>query len=49
MPTLFRFFAIIAVLAGLGFAGMVALVTFVDPEPRDMTIPIAQDRLQPRR
>ena len=37
MPTLFRFIAFLAVLAGLVFGGMVALVTFVEPQPREMS------------
>ena len=38
MPTLFRFLVVVAVLAGLGFAAMFALATFVEPEPREMTV-----------
>lgn len=48
MPTLFRFLFIIAVLAGLAFAAMFALATFVDPEPRDMTVTIPSSRLPAR-
>ena len=36
MPSLFRFLLIIAVLAGLGWGGMMALVAFVEPEQREM-------------
>ncbi len=46
MPTLFRFLFILAVLAGMTYAGMVALVTFVEPTPREMTIRIPKAKFQ---
>ncbi|MFC6788536.1 histidine kinase [Methylobacterium komagatae] len=49
MPTLFRFFATIAIIAGLAFAGMFALATFVQPTPREMTVSIPASKLQPPR
>lgn len=49
VPTLFRFFATIAILAGLVFAGMFALATFVKPTPREMTVSIPASKLQPPR
>ena len=48
MPTLFRFLAFIAVIAGLGFAAMFALATFVQPEPREITVSIPSARLPSR-
>ncbi|MBN9443247.1 MAG: histidine kinase [Bosea sp. (in: a-proteobacteria)] len=48
MPTLFRFLFFIAVIAGLIFAGMVALVTFVQPEKREMIEIVPPAKLQPR-
>jgi hypothetical protein len=48
MPTLFRFLLVIAVLGGLVYAAMFALATFVQPEPREMTVTIPNSRLQPR-
>ena len=48
VPTLFRFLAVIAVLAGLVFAAMFALATFVEPESRDMSFTIPYNRLQPK-
>lgn len=45
MPSLIRFLVIAAVLAGLVYGGMIALVTFVEPQPREMTQPIAPARL----
>lgn len=47
MPTLFRFLAILAVLAGLAFAAMFALATFVEPTPREMSVTIPASKLQP--
>ncbi|GJE29360.1 histidine kinase [Methylobacterium organophilum] len=47
MPTLFRFLATIAILAGLVFAGMFALATFVTPTPREMSVTIPASKLQP--
>lgn len=37
MPSLFRFLLIVAVLAGLVWGGMQALVSFVEPQQRDMS------------
>ncbi|AOG03738.1 MAG: histidine kinase [Bosea sp. (in: a-proteobacteria)] len=48
MPTLFRFVAFLALLGGLVFGGMVALVTFVKPEPREMIEVVPPARLQPK-
>ena len=47
MPTLFRFLAVLAVIAGAIYGGMVALVTFVEPQPRDVTIRIPSERINP--
>ncbi|WP_262298513.1 histidine kinase [Microvirga sesbaniae] len=44
MPTLFRFLLVVAILAGLGFAAMFALATFVDPNPREITVPVPTSR-----
>ncbi|AOO79389.1 histidine kinase [Bosea vaviloviae] len=48
MPTLFRFVAFLAILGGLVFGGMVALVTFVQPEPREIIEIVPPAKLQPR-
>ena len=48
VPTLFRFLAVIAVLAGLVFAAMFALATFVEPQSRDMSSTIPLNRLPPK-
>lgn len=41
LPSLLRFLTIVAILAGLVYGGMLALVAFVEPEQREMiqTIP----------
>ena len=45
MPSLIRFLIIIGVLAGLVYGAMIALVTFVEPQPREMTQSIPPARL----
>jgi hypothetical protein len=45
VPSLIRFLVIIGILAGLAYAGMIALVTFVEPQPREMTQAIPPGRL----
>jgi hypothetical protein len=37
MPTLFRLLISLLFLAGLAYAGMFALVTFVEPEPKEVS------------
>lgn len=48
MPTLFRFLFVIAVIAGLVFGGMLALVGWVKPEQREMVEIVPPARLQPK-
>lgn len=45
MPTLLRFLVVVAVLAGIAFAGMFALATLVEPQPREMTVTVPNSRL----
>lgn len=45
MPTLFRLLITLLFLAGLVYAGMIALVAFVQPTPREVTIRIPQREL----
>jgi len=47
--SLLRFLVVLAILAGIGFAAIWALATFVEPTPREMTITIPKDRLPPGR
>jgi hypothetical protein len=44
MPTLFKFLGFLAVIGGLAFGGMVALVAFVEPVPREMVEVIPPSR-----
>jgi hypothetical protein len=48
VPTLFRFLAVVAILAGLAFAAMFALATFVEPTPREISVTIPNAKLQPK-
>ena len=41
MPTLFRLLASIAVLVALVYGAMLAMVTFLQPQPREITQTIA--------
>jgi hypothetical protein len=45
MPSLIRFFAVVAILAGLVFAGLWSLDNRVKPQPREMTVTIPPDRI----
>ena len=45
MPSIIRFFMIIGILAALVYGGMYALVTFVEPNPREMTVRIPSERI----
>jgi hypothetical protein len=45
MPSLIRFAALLALLAIIGYAGMYALVTLVEPTPREFVVAIPQDRM----
>ncbi|MEL6946014.1 MAG: histidine kinase [Pseudomonadota bacterium] len=47
MPSLFRFLFICAILAGIAYAGMFALATMVEPEPREMRVKIPSERINP--
>jgi hypothetical protein len=48
MPTLFRFLFVCAVIAGSIYGTMVALVTFVEPTEREVTIRIPSERVNPQ-
>jgi hypothetical protein len=48
VPSLFRFLLVVAVLAGIVWGGMIALVTFVEPVPREMTQTIPAQKLNSR-
>ena len=44
VPSLFRFLLVIAILAGLVYSGMLALVAFVKVQPREMTQTVPASR-----
>lgn len=46
VPSLFRFLMIVGILAGLVYGGMYALVAFVKPEPREITVRVPLEKLQ---
>lgn len=48
MPTLFRFLFVVALLGGLAYAGMWALATFIEPQPREISVTIPASKLPPR-
>jgi hypothetical protein len=41
VPTLFRFLAIVALLVVVGFAAIWTLATFVQPTPREISVPVS--------
>jgi hypothetical protein len=45
VPTLFRFLFVVGVLAALVYGAMLALVTFVQPQPREMTQTVPASKL----
>ncbi len=49
MPSLFRFLAVVAIIAGVVYGGMLALAVLVQPQPREITVTIPQDRFSKQR
>jgi hypothetical protein len=47
MPTLIRLLVVLGLIAGVIYGGMIALVVLVEPNPREMTVRIPNERLQP--
>jgi hypothetical protein len=45
VPSLIRFLVTLGVVGALGYGAMLALVTFVTPQPREMTQTISPARL----
>jgi hypothetical protein len=44
MPSLFRFLHAIGIIGGLGYGVIFALATFVNPQPREITVTVPPDR-----
>ncbi|BAB50437.1 mlr3574 [Mesorhizobium japonicum MAFF 303099] len=49
MPTLFRFVVILAILAGIAYGTMFALVMFVEPKRAEMSVRIPPEKLNPKK
>ena len=47
MPSLIRFLVICGVLAAMVYGAMFALATFVEPNPREMTVKIPAKKINP--
>lgn len=47
MPSLIRLLVVLAVIVGIVYGGMLALVILVEPQQREMTVRIPTERLQP--
>jgi len=45
MPSLIRFIVFCAILAGLAYGAMFALVTYVEPEPKEIQIRVPANKL----
>jgi hypothetical protein len=45
LPAIVRFLLFVAVIAGLVWGAMLALVAFVEPQPREMTQTLPSSRL----
>ena len=44
MPSLFRFLAILGIIAAVVYGGVVALASLVQPQPREITVTIPPDK-----
>mgnify|MGYP001132474551 CR=1 FL=1 len=49
MPTLFRFIITLAVLAGIVYGAMFALVIFVEPKQAELSVRIPAEKLLPQK
>ncbi|MDA4845669.1 histidine kinase [Hoeflea poritis] len=47
MPSLIRFLVFCAVIAGLVYGAMFALTIYVDPKPREITIRVPTEKVNP--
>lgn len=45
MPSLIRFVVTLAVLGALGYGGLLALVTFFEPQQHEITVTIPANKL----
>ncbi|QND61207.1 histidine kinase [Mesorhizobium huakuii] len=49
MPTLFRFVVTLAILAGIAYGTMFALVMFVEPKKAEMSVRVPPEKLNPKK
>lgn len=49
MPSLFRFLIAVGILFGIVYGGMVALAVLVQPQSREISVTIPQDRFAKQR
>ena len=47
MPSLIRLIVVLGLIAAAVYGGMIALVVLVEPNPREMTIRVPAERIQP--
>ncbi len=47
MPSLIRFLVFCGVVAAMVYGGMYSLATFVEPNPREMTVKIPAKKINP--
>ncbi|WP_420407413.1 histidine kinase [Hoeflea sp.] len=47
MPTLFRFLVFCTIIAGIAYGAMFALVLYVEPVEREVTIRVPTEKLNP--
>ncbi len=45
MPSLIKFLVVVVLLAGAVLAGLWSLANLVEPQPREITVTIPQDKL----
>ncbi|MEM6462692.1 MAG: histidine kinase [Pseudomonadota bacterium] len=48
MPSLIRFLVFCAVIVGLVYGAMFALAVYVEPTPREITVQVPTERVNPR-
>ena len=44
MPSLFRFLFVVGIIGGIAYAGIIALATIGEPQQREITVTVPQDR-----
>lgn len=49
MPSLFRFLAAVGIIIGIIYGGMLALAVLVQPQSREISVTVPQDRFSKQR